>query len=298
MCISLPDSRPESGCILGTTSYARKSIQWYKLSDVQIEAHYTKPLCDALSSFSLDDDIETCFQNLTDTIWSVSDENLKVKLSNNQVTKKNYFRLPSDVNKVKVELNHLHKLWKDNGSLNHGMHFQVLEEKKAEYRCALRSFLTEKENENISHLCNTADVSEKLFWSMLKKSQGVGRKSSCFIVNDEIISGDNAIIEMWANHFEKLGMPGSHPMFNNNFRDTIEHEIKMILTECIETPTAMEGLFVYKIVKEVCTNLKSGVSGGLDQVTYEHLKYGGPKLWSILSILYFRMFYSIEVPSL
>ena len=156
--------------------------------------------------------------------------------------------------------------------------------------------MTEKENENISHLCNAADVSEKLFWSMLKKSQGVGRKSSCFIVNDEIISGDNAIIEMWANHFEKLGMPGSHPMFNDNFRDTIEHEIKMILTECIETPTAMEGLFVYETVKEVCTNLKSGVSGGLDQVTYEHLKYGGPKLWSILSILYFRMFYSIEVP--
>ena len=46
----------------------------------------------------------------------------------------------------------------------------------------------------------------------------------------------------------------------------------------------------------MCTNLKSGVSGGLDQVTYEHLKYGGPKLWRILSILYFRIFYSIEVP--
>ena len=61
-----------------------------------------------------------------------------------------------------------HKLWKDNGSLNHGMHFQVLQEKKAGYRCVLRSFLTEEENENISHLCNAADVSKKLLWSMLK----------------------------------------------------------------------------------------------------------------------------------
>ena len=74
----------------------------------------------------------------------------------------------------------------------------------------------------------------------------------------------NAIIEMWANHFEKLGMPGSHPVFNDNFRDTIEHENKMILTECIETPAAMEELFVYETLKEVCTNLKSEVSGGLD----------------------------------
>ena len=73
-------------------------------------------------------------------------------------------------------------------------------------------------------------------------------------------------------------MPGSHPMFNDNFRDTIEHEIKMILTECIETPTAREGFFVNETVEEVCKNLKPGVSGGFDQVTYEHLKYGGPKL--------------------
>ena len=190
VCISLVDPGPESEHTLRTKSYARKSIQWYKLSDVQIDTHYSKPLSDALSSFSLDDDIETCFQNLTDTIWSVSDENLKVKLNKNQ----RYFRLPSDVNKVKVELNHLHKLWKANDSLYHGMHFQVLQEKKAEYRHVLRSFLTEKENESISHLCNAVDVSKKLFWNRLKKSQGVGRKVSCFIVNDEIISGDNAII--------------------------------------------------------------------------------------------------------
>ena len=84
---------------------------------------------------------------------------------------------------------------------------------------------------------------------------------------------------------------------NDNFRDTIEHEINMILTKCIETPAAMEGLFVFETVKEVCTNLKPGVSGGYDQVTYGHLKYGGPK-WSILSILYFRVFHLTEVRSL
>ena len=98
---------------------------------------------------------------------------------------------------------------------------------------------------------------------MLKTSLGVGRKSSCFIADDEIISGDNAVIEMWANHFEKLGMPGSHPTFND--KDTIEREIKMILAECMETPTTMKGLFVYVTVKEVCTNWKPGVSGGFDQ---------------------------------
>ena len=97
----------------------------------------------------------------------------------------------------------------------------------------------------------------KMILEHVEKVTGVGRKSSCFIVNNEIISGDNAIIEMWANRFEKLRMPGPHPMFNDNFRVTIEDEIKTILTECFKTPTAMEGLFVYETVKEVCTNLAS-----------------------------------------
>ena len=78
----------------------------------------------------------------------------------------------SFIQSLEVELNNLHKLWKDNGSLIHVMHVQVLQEKKAEYRCVLRSFVTEKENENISHLCNAANISEKLCWNMLKESQG------------------------------------------------------------------------------------------------------------------------------
>ena len=38
----------------------------------------------------------------------------------------------------------------------------------------------------------------------------------------------------------------------------------MILTECIGTPAAMEGPFVCKAAKEVCTNLKPEISGGFD----------------------------------
>ena len=53
-------------------------------------------------------------------------------------------------------------------------------------------------------------------------------------------------------------------MFKDDVRHTIEHEIKIILTEDIETPTAMEGLFVYETVEKVCTNFKPGFSGGLD----------------------------------
>ena len=50
-------------------------------------------------------------------------------------------------------------------------------------------------------------------------------------------------------------------------------------------------------VKEVCQlGLKCGVAGGPDMTTYEHLKYGGPVLWDILSKLYLSLFASCDVP--
>ena len=55
-----------------------------------------------------------------------------------------------------------------------------------------------------------------------------------------------------------------------------------------------EPLFIYDTVKEVCQGLKCGVA---DIITYEHLRYGGPVLWDILSKLYLSLFISCSVPS-
>ena len=59
--------------------------------------------------------------------------------------------------------------------------------------------------------------------------------------------------------------------------------MKQTLDDCLHTLTCSEGLFTYDIVKEVCLSLKNGVAGGPDMTTYEHIKFGGPVLWDILS---------------
>ena len=43
--------------------------------------------------------------------------------------------------------------------------------------------------------------------------------------------------------------------------------------------------------------LKNGVAGGPDITTYEHIKFGGPVLWDILSTFFARTFSSVKVPS-
>ena len=54
-------------------------------------------------------------------------------------------------------------------------------------------------------------------------------------------------------------------------------------------------MLTYDIVKEVCLGLKNCVAGGPDMTTYEHITFGGPVLWDILSTLFARMFSPVKV---
>ena len=88
---------------------------------------------------------------------------------------------------------------------------------------------------------------------------------------------------MWADHFETLGQPTTNNSYNESFRIKVESAVEQIFAECVSTLSCTVPLFVYGTMKEVCQNLKCGVAGGPDMATYEHLKYGGPVLWDILS---------------
>ena len=50
-------------------------------------------------------------------------------------------------------------------------------------------------------------------------------------------------------------------------------------------------------VVSACQGLASGTAGGICQTTYEHIKFSGPSLWSVLCKLYCQMFEPSAVPA-
>ena len=132
---------------------------------------------------------------------------------------------------------------------------------------------------------------------MLKTCEGKG-KTTYFLVDENFINAHSDITNMWAGHFETLGQPTIDNSSNESFRIKVESAVEQVFAECVSTLSCTEPLlFVYDTVKEVCQGLKCGVAGGPDMTTYEHLKYGGPVLWDILSKLYLSLFVSCDVPS-
>ena len=150
----------------------------------QISNLYTSPLSAVLKDFICCDDLNTCFQQLSDIIWKVSESNMKVKSFRNSVKKdsRSKFQLPDNIKFLKKELNSCHQLWTSNGSDTCNQIFDDYKELRSQYRSSLRHFVISQENEKIKTLCKASEVDEKLFWKMLKACERKQRpKENCLL---------------------------------------------------------------------------------------------------------------------
>ena len=112
---------------------------------------------------------------------------------------------------------------------------------------------------------------------------------SVFFVNGSLITKENNIRGMWANHFEALGTPTVNLNFDNEFADLISTHVQNIFQNCTSDSTgALSGPLAHEEVASVCSDLKPGVSGVL--LDNEHIRYAGPILWRLLFHMYQQLF--------
>ena len=112
---------------------------------------------------------------------------------------------------------------------------------------------------------------------------------SAFLVNGSLITKENGIRDMWADHFEALVTPTVNLNFDNEFADLMSAHVQNIFQNCTSDSTgALSGPLTYEEVASVCSNLKPRVSGVF--LDYEHIHYAGPSLWSLLFHMYQQFF--------
>ena len=82
---------------------------------------------------------------------------------------------------------------------------------------------------------------------------------SAFLVDSALITKENDIRDMWADHFEPLGSPTVSLNFDNEFANSISTHIQNIFQNCINEPTgALNEPLIYEQVSNICSNLKLG----------------------------------------
>ena len=117
------------------------------------------------------------------------------------------------------------------------------------------------EVDRVKKLYVAAETDEKLFWKLVK-GQRSSSQMSAFLVNGALITEENDIRDMWADHFEALGIPTVSLNFDNEFANSISTHILNIFQNYINDPTrALNEPLTCEEVASVCSDLKPGVSG-------------------------------------
>ena len=174
--------------------------------------------------------------------------------------------------------------WKRDEFSNSGAVHDNYRSKRRDYLELLCKFLNKLETDKIKKLCVTAESNEKLFWKLLK-GQCSTTQMNAFLIDGKWITDKNDILNMWANHFEDLGKPSVSPCFDHEFSDRVASRVRNIFASCQnELPGTLNEPIQYQEVFNLCSKLKSGVSGVL--IDYEHIRFGGSILWKLLHDLY------------
>ena len=120
--------------------------------------------------------------------------------------------------------------------------------KRKDYRFKLRDFLNHHEADKIK----TFDCNEKLFWKLLKGQKSFF-KMNAFLVNGNLLTDRSLIRNMWADHFEALGIPSQNEHVDNAFLNRVVSGVR----EIFDIWVLCEPLD-YDEVACVCSKLKLG----------------------------------------
>ena len=101
-------------------------------------------------------------------------------------------------------------------------------------------------------------------------------------------------MKLWFTHFALLGRAHSNNSYDANFElfviNFIENEIENVCTLNSDSIVFFDRPPSREEVHLICKSLPKGSSGGYDQITCEHVLYGGPALWDVIYDLFLRFF--------
>ena len=228
---------------------------------------YVTPLLADLSEFDMCDfvDFKVAANKISQFLIDNSLSFVPSVLSGNKKHSKglHYVKFPGDVKAARSVCKTAFDSWKKHNFPSGGVTHDTYLCTRKEYRLLLRNFLNNLESDKVKKLCNAAESDKKLFWKLLKGQRSTSQMSA-FLVENKLITYENLIREMWADHFETLGTPSVNENFDSNFLTCVTAGVAETFKSCAEDPSgALCTPLEYEEVTRVCSRLKPGTSGVL-----------------------------------
>ena len=279
-------------------------VNWSKLSQECIQDKYTVQLNIYLtesfphindSSVMNADEVSDVILAITKAMNHIS-EPLKTKF--NKSVKPYWSSRLSFLNKHEKSLWHQ---WKAAGQPRDGSNIYIAyKEAKKLFRSEQIKAQQKYEMQQMEDLIQSSEVDHNYVWFLVNKSRKGGKQriTPIKLDNDTIISDPDEILESWRAYFQDLYTPKDNSQYDSTFKQSIQNEvIHMVDKSFNHGNKSLEKPFVSSEVVNIIQGLKNKKAPGFDEITSEHIKYGGKKLMSIMTSIYNSITYHETVPA-
>ena len=205
-------------------------------------------------------------------------------------------------------LENLHKsmtqtrnLWIISGRPRYGIEYFNYKENKRIFRHKMRLAANEYEINEYERIDKLAEVDQKGFWKIMnsKRSKKQNLNSTNEMKFNDVMEKDpDKILNGWCEYFRNLYSFSNDNNFDDDFRITVENDVSGYLESSDINCTShhLTNAVTYGELASIISSLPNEKSASSDNLTYEHIKYGGKALTECLVQLFNMIIKEEKVP--
>ena len=149
-------------------------------------------------------------------------------------------------------------------------------------------------------LDSAAECDIRLFWKLVKKQKKrTSRTYPEIHENGNVYDDPDGVAKAFADYYEQVYTPSSDDAFDDEFHRTIEESYQRIVKECSNMTGYLPGGHIKCTFEEISTlvnKLKRRKAPGPDQITYEHIIFGGPRIHRCIAKLFNGIILQGKIP--
>ena len=175
--------------------------------------------------------------------------------------------------------------------------YRSYKDSKRRFRTLQKAAIANVELKYYQDLNSSAECDMRQFWHLVNQRRKIKSSTVCKLKSgDAILNTPEDISESFATYFSNIFIPTETNNFDSDFKQLIESRVNSFDNEqsygCENLSCPVELSELENLIKD----LKRRKSPGPDEVTNEHIVYGGPVLLISLKSLFDQMFALEYVP--
>ena len=286
ICINVGELLPTT--VKGTQI---KLPKWNKVSDTDLKAIYTdivdKKMFNILTfsrQIKSTEDIDNAIEKIVLTLTEASKA---IPTSCYRPNLKPFWN--SELKQLKVIKVRKFKTWVAEGRPRDASYPSWNEHKdaKKDFARAMRRVAREYENNQMVEAVNSCTTDKTIFWRHLKKCRGSSGSNVLAIANrdEKVVYEIKEILRVWKEHFATLSTPKNEPSYDDDHFKFVNQEIEKWIN-LSDSSTFTDTPINFTEVQKAVNKLKKNKACGYDNVSAEHVKYGGDMLIRTIVIVF------------